>query len=178
LSEREPDLMRHMNDVAQLAREVARELGLDAETTELAVRGAELHDVGKVAIPDSILHKCSPLDADEQRFMEKHTVIGERIVAAAEAMRPVGRVVRSSHERWDGRGYPDGLAGEEIPLAARVVFVCDAYDAMTCGRDYRDAISPQAAVAELRRGAGTQFDPRVVAAALTVLDRTPQAARV
>lgn len=169
LSEREPDLLRHMNDVAVLARAVARTLALDSETIETIVRAAELHDVGKVAIPDSILHKPGCLDADERRFMEKHTLIGERIVSAAEAMRPVGRIVRSSHERWDGGGYPDGLAGADIPIAARVVFVCDAFDAMTSSREYRPPLTRAEAAAELRRGAGTQFDPQVVAAMLEVL---------
>ncbi|HMS62619.1 MAG TPA: HD domain-containing phosphohydrolase [Solirubrobacteraceae bacterium] len=169
LTEREPDLLRHMNDVALLARAVARALDLDIETIETTVRAAELHDVGKVAIPDSILHKPGALDPDERRFMEKHTLIGERIVSAAEAMRPVGRIVRSSHERWDGAGYPDGLAGEDIPVAARVVFVCDAFDAMTSAREYRPPLTRAEAVEELRRGAGTQFDPRVVAAMLDVL---------
>jgi diguanylate cyclase (GGDEF)-like protein/putative nucleotidyltransferase with HDIG domain len=173
LSEREPDLLRHMHDVATLAREVARHLGVDAETIETTVRAAELHDIGKVAIPDSILHKPGALDDDERRFMQKHTLIGERIVSAAEAMRPVGRVVRSSHERWDGAGYPDGLGGQEIPLAARIVFVCDAFDAMTSVRDYRAPLTRAQAAEELRRGAGTQFDPDVVAAMLDVLESIP-----
>lgn len=102
--------------------------------------------------------------------MRKHTLIGERVVSAAEAMRPVGRVVRSSHERWDGSGYPDGLAGEEIPIEARVVFVCDAFDAMTSVRRYRPRRSVAEAARELACNAGTQFDPRVVAAMLEVLD--------
>ncbi len=174
LSEREPDLLRHMHDVAALAREVARRLDVDTETIETTVRAAELHDIGKVAIPDSILHKPGPLDDDERRFMRKHSLIGERIVSAAEAMRPVGRIVRSSHERWDGAGYPDGLAGEEIPLAARIVFVCDAFDAMTSTREYRPPLTRAEAAEELRRGAGTQFDPHVVAAALEVLAAVPE----
>jgi putative nucleotidyltransferase with HDIG domain len=169
LSEREPDLLRHMHDVAALAREVARRLDVDVETIETTVRAAELHDVGKVAIPDSILHKPGSLDDDERRFMRKHSLIGERIVSAAEAMRPVGRIVRSSHERWDGAGYPDGLAGEEIPLAARIVFVSDAFAAMTSTREYRPPLTRAQAAEELRRGAGTQFDPQVVAATLEVL---------
>jgi len=102
-------------------------------------------------------------DEDERRFMRKHTLIGERIIAAASALRPVGAVVRSSHERWDGRGYPDGLAGGDIPLAARIVCACDAFDAMTTERPYRTPVSAEEAVAELRRNAGTQFDARVVA---------------
>jgi len=163
LNEREPGLLRHMSAVAVLTRNVGLRMGLSAEDLDVAVRAAELHDVGKVAIPDSILHKDAPLDADERRFMRKHTLIGERIIAAASALRPVGAVVRSSHERWDGAGYPDGLAAAEIPLAARIVCACDAFDAMTTDRRYRPAITEQAALGELARNAGTQFDARVVA---------------
>ena len=108
------------------------------EELDEVARAAELHDVGKIAIPDAILDKPGPLDAGEWSFMRRHTLIGERILLAAPALRPVARLVRSSHERWDGGGYPDGLAGEEIPLGARVVAVCDAFDAMTTERPYRD----------------------------------------
>ena len=105
--------------------------------------------------------------------MRQHTIVGERIVAAAPALRPVAKLVRASHERWDGRGYPDGLRAEEIPLGARVVAVCDAYDAMTTDRAYRGAIEPEAALAELQRCAGTQFDPAVVAAFARVAPSMP-----
>ena len=107
--------------------------------------------------------------------MHKHTLIGERIVSAAEALRPVARVVRSSHERWDGGGYPDGLSGEDIPLGARIVFACDAWDAMTCDRGYRSALSAEVAAEELRANAGTQFDADVVAALLAVVFETDRA---
>jgi two-component system cell cycle response regulator len=169
LGEREPDLQRHMHDVAALARAVGRRMGLDAEDLDVVVRAAELHDVGKVAIPDAILNKPGSLDETEWEFVRKHTLIGERIVSAAEALRPVGRVVRASHERWDGGGYPDGLAGEQIPLGARIVLACDAWDAMTSDRTYRRALSPEQAAAELRAHMGTQFDPDVVAALLTIV---------
>jgi diguanylate cyclase (GGDEF)-like protein len=169
LGEREPDLHRHMRDVATLARAVGRELGLDAEDLDVVVRAAELHDIGKVAIPDAILHKSDDLDDDDWAFVRQHTIIGERIVSAAEALRPVGRVVRSSHERWDGGGYPDGLRGYDIPLGARIVLACDAWDAMTSDRTYRRAMPAAAAGAELRANSGTQFDPEVVAALLTVV---------
>jgi diguanylate cyclase (GGDEF)-like protein len=169
LGEREPDLHRHMRDVARLARLVGRELGLDAEDLDVVVRAAELHDIGKVAIPDAILDKPDALDDDEWAFVRQHTIIGERIVSAAEALRPVGRVVRSSHERWDGAGYPDGLRGSKIPLGARIVLACDAWDAMTCDRTYRRAMPASAAAAELRANSGSQFDPEVVAALLTVV---------
>jgi two-component system cell cycle response regulator len=169
LGEREPDLERHMQDVAALARLVGRHMGLDAEDLDVVVRAAELHDIGKVAIPDAILNKPSAPDEEEWAFIRQHTIIGERIVSAAEALRPVGRVVRSSHERWDGAGYPDGLAGEQIPLGARIVLACDAWDAMTSDRTYRKALSHEVAADELRAHSGTQFDPRVVAALLTVV---------
>jgi two-component system, cell cycle response regulator len=169
LGEREPDLHRHMRDVASLARLVGREMGLDAEDLDVVVRAAELHDIGKVAIPDAILHKPGAFDDDDWAFVRQHTIIGERIVSAAEALRPVGRVVRSSHERWDGGGYPDGLRGSEIPLGARIVLACDAWDAMTSDRTYRRAMPAAAAAAELRTHAATQFDPEVVAALLSVV---------
>jgi two-component system cell cycle response regulator len=169
LGEREPDLHRHMRDVAALARWVGREMGLDAEDLDVVVRAAELHDIGKVAIPDAILDKPGALDDDEWAFVRQHTIIGERIVSAAEALRPVGRVVRSSHERWDGDGYPDGLRGYEIPLGARIVLACDAWDAMTRDRAYRRAMPPEAAAADLRANSGTQFDPEVVTALLSVV---------
>ena len=169
LGEREPDLQRHMHDVAGLARLVGNRLGLDAEDLDVVVRAAELHDIGKVAVPDAILHKPGPLDEADWSFIRQHTIIGERIVGAADALRPVGRVVRASHERWDGGGYPDGLAGEEIPLGSRIVFVCDAWDAMTCDRGYRRALSAEVAAQELRANAGTQFDATVVGALLAVV---------
>jgi diguanylate cyclase (GGDEF)-like protein len=169
LGEREPDLQRHMHDVAGLARLVGTRLGLDAEDLDVVVRAAELHDIGKVAVPDAILHKPGPLDEAEWSFIRQHTIIGERIVGAADALRPVGRVVRASHERWDGAGYPDGLAGEDIPLGSRIVFACDAWDAMTCDRGYRRALSAEVAAQELRANAGTQFDATVVGALLAVV---------
>jgi response regulator RpfG family c-di-GMP phosphodiesterase len=133
------------------------------EIDEIA-RAAELHDVGKVGIPDVILDKPAGLDATEWELMYQHTILGERILNAAPALRPVARIVRSTHERWDGRGYPDGLRGDEIPLAARVVAVCDAYDAMTTDRAYSAAVGHEAACQELRDMAGSQFDPQVVSA--------------
>jgi HD-GYP domain-containing protein (c-di-GMP phosphodiesterase class II) len=162
IAERQPDLDDHSSGVADLALAVGRRLGLDAEELDVLLRAAELHDVGKVAVPDTILHKPGPLDAVEWEIMRQHTVVGERILAAADSMRPVAALVRSSHERWDGRGYPDALAGEDIPLGARIVCACDAYDAMRSERPYKAAMSRDEALAELRRCAGSQFDPRVV----------------
>jgi diguanylate cyclase (GGDEF)-like protein len=162
--ERRPELHEHVLDVAKLARAVAVELGMSAEQRDEVYRAAELHDTGKMAIPDAILAKPGPLEPEEWSFMREHPLIGERIIAAAPALVPVARLVRSSHERWDGDGYPDALRGEQIPLGSRVVSVCDAYEAMISERPYSVAMMPERAIEELRRGAGTQFDPRVVAA--------------
>jgi two-component system cell cycle response regulator len=167
--ERYPDLQEHQRGVGTLALAVGRRLGLDGEELDVLARAAELHDVGKIAIPDAILAKPGPLDEEEWRFMHRHTILGERILMAASALRPVARVVRSSHERFDGGGYPDGLKGEEIPLGARIIFVCDAYDAMTTDRAYSRAIAPTEAIAELRACAGTQFDSEVVEAFVATL---------
>jgi diguanylate cyclase (GGDEF)-like protein len=164
LHERQPDLHDHLRDVAELALAVGRELGMEPEQLDELARAAELHDVGKVAIPDAILNKPGPLDESEWSFMQRHTVIGERILGAAPALRPVARLVRCSHERWDGKGYPDGLAREEIPLGARIVAVCDAFDAMTAARPYRSSSEEEGALEELRRSSGTHFDPAVVEA--------------
>lgn len=132
---------------------------------------AGLHDVGKVAIPGVILDKPRPLSEDEQRFVRHHTEIGERIVAAAPDLARAAAMVRSIPERFDGSGYPDGLAGDQIPLGSRIVAVCSAYDAMTTTRPYRRAMAMPAVLAELRRFAGIQFDPDVVEAfCLALLD--------
>jgi len=169
LSERHPDLEPHCGEVAELADAVARRLGLpDAEVTEVRL-AAELHDVGKVAIPEEILGKRGPLDDTEWAFMRRHTIIGERIVAAAPALANVARIVRSTHERVDGGGYPDGLSGSRIPLAARIVFASDAFAAMTSDRPYSRPMPESDALAELRRCAGSQFDPMVVEALLAIV---------
>jgi diguanylate cyclase (GGDEF)-like protein len=164
LLEREPGLHAHTEDVASLALAIGRDLGLAEGELDDLQRAALLHDIGKLAIPDTILHNPGPLSTEEWAFVQRHTLIGERILAVSPILRAVGRIVRSSHERWDGGGYPDGLAGEEIPLAARVIAVCDAWDAMTTDRPYRAALSRDEARRELERCAGTQFDPAVVAA--------------
>jgi diguanylate cyclase (GGDEF)-like protein len=171
LSERQPDLHAHLRDTADLALAVGRELRMDPEELDNLARAAELHDVGKIAIPDTILQKSGPLDETEWGFMRRHTIIGERILLAAPALRPVARIVRSTHEHWDGAGYPDGLSGQAIPLGARVVAVCDAFDAMTTDRPYRSRIENPQALAELRRCAGSQFDPQVVAALVRMFER-------
>jgi diguanylate cyclase (GGDEF)-like protein len=162
--EHDPTLRHHVHDVASFAAGVGRRLGLDHAQVGHLVYAAELHDVGKVAIPESILNKPGPLDDREMEFMRRHTLVGESILGAAPALAGVGRLVRSSHERFDGTGYPDGLRAEEIPLSSRIIFVCDSFDAMTTDRPYRDAMSVEGALDELRQCARTQFDPAVVTA--------------
>jgi diguanylate cyclase (GGDEF)-like protein len=161
LAERDPHLGTHAETVA-LAAATAEALGLPPDAVEHVRHASELHDVGKVAIPDAILGKPGPLTAEEWRFVRRHTLIGERIILAAPALARVATLVRSSHERWDGTGYPDALAGEAIPVGARIVAVGDAFAAMIAGRPYRAARTPEEALEELRRAAGTQFDPVVV----------------
>jgi two-component system, cell cycle response regulator len=169
LRERQPELHDHLNQVADLARATGRGLGLMREALDEIARAAELHDIGKMAVPDAILDKPGPLDEDEWAFMRRHTLIGESILSASPALVPVAKLVRSSHESFDGTGYPDGKAGNEIPLGARIVAVCDAYDAMTSDRAYRRAMSSEGALEELRRASGTQFDPDVVEAFISVV---------
>ena len=164
LSEREPDLHAHLRDTAELALAVGRELGMEPEALDEVARAAELHDLGKVAIPDEILNKPGPLDETELGFMRRHTIIGERILLAAPALKPVARLVRSSHERYDGSGYPDGLIGDEIPLGARVVSVCDAYDAMVSERPYESRSTTPPPCSSWSAARGLQFDPDVVEA--------------
>jgi diguanylate cyclase (GGDEF)-like protein len=171
LSERRPDLHPRLRDIGELALAVGRELHMGPEGLDEVARAAELHDVGKIAVPDAILDKPGALDPVEWSFMRRHPLIGERILLAAPALRPVARLVRSSHERWDGGGYPDGLRGDEIPLGARVVAVCDAFDAMTSERPYRESVTGNDAIEELRRCAGAQFDPMVVEAFCRVIAR-------
>ena len=162
LNERDSLLAHHLTDVADLAEAVSRRL--DVAPAQLATirQAAELHDVGKLAIPEEILTKPSPLTDDEWEFVRRHTLIGERILASAPALKAAGEIVRSSHERWDGDGYPDRLVGGEIPLGARIIAVCDAFDAMTSARPYASVLSRQQAIRELVRCSGTQFDPEVV----------------
>jgi HD-GYP domain-containing protein (c-di-GMP phosphodiesterase class II) len=169
LGARVPSLLDHLDGVAALALAVGRRMRLDPEELDELVRAAEMHDVGKMAIPEAIINKPGPLDDREWAFMRQHTIFGERILSAAPALVPVARLVRSSHERWDGTGYPDGLAGEEIPLGARIIFACDAFDAIVSNRPYQGARSQEEALAEMARNAGTQFDPRVVAVLMEVV---------
>jgi two-component system, cell cycle response regulator len=162
LTERSPDLGGHLASVAELAERTARRLGLSAEEIERVGHAGELHDAGKVAIPDAILSKPGPLDEDEWGFVRRHPLIGERIVRSAPSLSRVAELVRSTHERFDGMGYPDRLEADAIPLGSRIVAVCDAFDAMTSPRPYAAARTAEEALAELRSCAGTQFDPAVV----------------
>jgi HD-GYP domain-containing protein (c-di-GMP phosphodiesterase class II) len=155
----------HSRDVVELVLEVSDRLGLDPRERQRAEFAALLHDVGKVKIPPAIINKPGALDDAEWELMRTHTILGEQmLVQIGGLLGEVGHIVRSCHERWDGAGYPDRLAGEQIPLAARIVCACDAWSAMTTDRSYRKARSVDEALAELRKSAGTHFDPRVVAA--------------
>jgi two-component system, cell cycle response regulator len=161
LRERDPELDIHVQQVAELARRLGRRLGMEGGSLRNLVAAAELHDIGKTAVPDAILEKPAALDDEERAFIERHTLIGERILAAAPTGRPVAAIVRATHERYDGHGYPDGLSGEQIPLPARIIAICDAYQAMTSNRSYRAAMPERQAQEELRRCAGSQFDPEL-----------------
>jgi two-component system cell cycle response regulator len=171
VGEWDADLGAHGLAVSALAADVARELDLDDDAVERVATAAELHDIGKIAIPRPLLAKPGALDPDEWEFIRRHTLIGERIVSGAPALVGVSRLIRSSHERWDGGGYPDGLAGEEIPLGSQIVFVCDAFAAMTSDRPYSPALSEAEALEELRANAGSQFAPAAVEAFVAVRDR-------
>jgi HD-GYP domain-containing protein (c-di-GMP phosphodiesterase class II) len=161
----------HSRDVVDLVLAVADTLGLDAPERRRAEFAALLHDVGKVKIPSEIINKPGALDDEEWAIMKTHTVLGEEMLEqVGGVLGDVGRVVRSCHERWDGGGYPDGLAGEEIPLSARIVCACDAWSAMRTDRSYRKALPLEVAAAELRKCAGMHFDPRVVEALCATLE--------
>ena len=162
----------HSREVVELVVSVTAELGLDPRSQRDAELTALLHDVGKIRIPEEIINKPGKLTDEEWEIMKTHTIEGERMLSQIGGLLGrVGHLVRSCHERWDGKGYPDGLVAEETPLVSRIVFVCDAYNAMTTDRPYRAARSPEEALAELELCAGTQFDPDVVSALAAVVRR-------
>jgi HD-GYP domain-containing protein (c-di-GMP phosphodiesterase class II) len=162
----------HSRNVLELSLAVADALGLDPETRREVEFTSLLHDIGKLHIPNSIIQKPGPLTAAERALIETHTIEGERILGQIGGfLGHVGSIVRACHERWDGGGYPDGLAGERIPVAARIVSCCDAYDAITSDRPYRRARSTAVALAELAAGSGSQFDPAVVGAVQAIVTR-------
>jgi len=162
LSVREPDLQERLADIGALAHAVGSRLGLRRDELDELARAALLHDLGKLAVPDEILHKAGELDEREWEFVRQHTIVGERILRASPALRNVAGIVRATHENWDGSGYPDGVAGDRIPVAGRILRVCDAYVAMTSPRPYREAKQQEDALNELMRLAGNDFDPTVV----------------
>ena len=175
LDSRDEYTASHSAVTATLAHAVAERLGLGGADLRRIDQVALLHDIGKLGVPSEILRSPDPLTPEESAIMRQHPVMGAQILSQVPFLRDVATAVRSEHERWDGTGYPEGLAGEQIPLAARIVFACDAYHAMTSDRPYRPALSPERAIAELREGAGSQFDPSVVQVLLEALgDDRPQ----
>jgi putative nucleotidyltransferase with HDIG domain len=169
---------RHTEEVVRLAVAVATELGLELEAVRNVEMGAVLHDIGKVRIPESILNKPGPLTESEWEIMKTHPEVGVHILEPIQSLKAILPIVRHHHERWDGTGYPDGLAGRAIPLGARIVAVCDAYRAMSENRPYRQALSAEDARRELERGSGNQFDADCVEALLRALGRRDQTATV
>jgi hypothetical protein len=160
----------HSRNVVAHAGAVARRLGLDGDDVAEVEQVAMLHDIGKLAVPDTILSKPGPLDEEEWKTMRSHSVSGEELICNTPGLAHLAPAIRAEHERWDGKGYPDGLSGKQIPLASRITFVCDAYHAMTSDRPYRRALTPEAARAEIQAGAGTQFCPVSAPALLEVLE--------
>ncbi len=175
IEERDSYTHEHSQEVVHLARGVAMLLGLQADRGERIAHAALLHDVGKLAVPHEILHKPGPLSREEWEVMAEHPVAGERILLRIPDLAAIAPVVRHEHEHFDGSGYPDGLEGRLIPIGSRIILACDAYQAMIADRPYRAALSPDDAAAELRRGAGVQFDPDVIEALLDLLGHDPPA---
>jgi HD-GYP domain-containing protein (c-di-GMP phosphodiesterase class II) len=162
---------QHARWITDLSLRVGRELGLDERALKRLELGALLHDIGKIGIPSDVLAKPGRLTAAERRLVQTHPELGERIIAPIDRLQEVRPIVRHCHERWDGHGYPDGISREEIPLESRIIFVCDAYHAMTTDRPYRHRLSHREAVRRLAEGASSQFDPNVVEVALRVLEQ-------
>lgn len=177
LAERDEYTGNHSDDVEQLTVRLAEEMGLPDDEVEAITAGAAIHDIGKIAIPDAILHKLGPLDTEEFEKMKQHTIIGAEIIQNLDIYRKVVPIVRHEHEHWDGGGYPDGLAGEQIPLGARIVAVTDVYSALTTERAYRPPqgkplkYTPAEAVAILGEMAGTVLDPKIVSLFIRLIER-------
>jgi putative nucleotidyltransferase with HDIG domain len=162
----------HSKTVVSLSLQVAQEMELSPRERRRTEFAALLHDVGKIAVSKEIINKPGPLSAAEREVMQTHTIEGERMLQRVGGfLDEVGRIVRASHERWDGSGYPDGLKGEEIPIEARIVCCCDAFNAMTTTRSYRTALSTDVALEEVRRNAGTQFDPHIAGTLVELIER-------
>jgi putative nucleotidyltransferase with HDIG domain len=167
LRARDNDTQDHVARVTRLARLIGARLGLgDTRLSDLEY-GAIFHDIGKIGMPDEILHNTDELSDQEWEVVRSHTILGEEIIRPIGFLKNVATIVRHSHERWDGRGYPDGLAGEDIPIESRIIFACDAWDAMNSNRSYQEALEPDAAVARMRELSGAHFDPRIVDALLS-----------
>lgn len=162
MAARDPCTEAHTQRVAQLARRIGRRMGLSPEDQDALYRGGILHDIGKIGIPDEVLLKPGELDFEEQITIHLHPIIGEQIAAPAQSAAELLPMIRHHHERYDGTGYPDRLVGEQIPLLARILSVCDAFDALTSDRPYRKRLSAADALTVLRGGSDRQWDPRVV----------------
>ncbi len=169
LEVKDPYIGEHMGAVSRLALRIGREISLPQEQVEALAIGALLHDVGKIGIPDQVLHKPGRLTDEEYQSIKRHPILGVEIIASIKELAPALPVINHHHERFDGKGYPDALRGEDIPLIARVVSVADAFDSMTRGRPYGYDISQEAALEEIEVNSGTQFDPRIVRALLQVV---------
>lgn len=173
MGQQQPELEEHVHNATALAGAVAQGLGLSEDEVDDVVRATELHDVGKLAMPREILDKPGPLSAEEQAVMRRHTIVGDQMLRSAPALASIAPLVRGSHERWDGDGYPDGLAGEQIPIGARIVAVCDSFEAMMADRPYKRGRPLDDVVQELIDSSGSHFDPRVVECFLRVIGRSP-----
>jgi hypothetical protein len=164
LAEASTGTAEHSDDVVLITEAIGQRMNVVGDYAADLLAAARLHDIGKAWIPGEVLHRAGPLSVEEWELMRQHTVVGEQILSSVEELRDVARLVRHSHERWDGHGYPDGLAGPEIPLGSRIIFCADAFHAIRCDRPYRAGRSAGEALAEVKRNAGTQFDPEVTAA--------------
>ncbi len=171
MAARSSHLMDHARRVARLTSLFAREIGLESDKSRLLQQAATLHDIGKIALADAIVAKTELFSGDEERSWRRHVEYGVKILEPILYMKPILPAIKHHHERWDGTGFPDGLAGEDIPIPARMIAIADAYDNMTTERDYRKALSPTEAVEELSRSSGTRFDPNLLERFFVVISR-------